>query len=218
MLIGIIAILSIIPSMYYHYYYLNDKQKPQNVGVLIRNKWITAYFTIFCAAAGIMLIVISVKENASWAVCVRQQLVMYISSLIAAIDYKVKKVPNVLVAALLLVWMLFLGISAVMDSSFSMLGSRLLQALGGFLTGGFILLVCMLLSRGGIGAGDVKLIAILGLFYGMIGILNILFYSCLFAAVISIVLLVAKKLRIKDSIPMTPFILMALCTYTIMSI
>ncbi len=216
--IGIIALLSIIPSMYYYFYYLTDKQKPENIQILLRNRWVTLYFAVFAAAAAAMLIYVSVKENASWIVCIRQQLVLSVAAVIAAIDFKVKKVPNFLAAVLILVWMVFFIIHIIAGEGFSTLGQRFLQALIGFLTGGIILLVCMLVSRGGIGAGDVKLIAVLGLFYGMIGILNILFYSCLFAVVISVFLLVAKKLKLKDSVPMTPFILMALCTYTIMSI
>lgn len=217
-IIGIIAVLCIIPSMYYHYYYLNNNKKPERISTLMKSMGTSVYFILLNAVVGGVLIFISIKENASWVVCLRQQLVMSIAAIVAAIDFKVKKVPNVLVAALLLVWIVFLFISVSSGADFSAIGSRLVQALGGFLTGGLILFVCMLISRGGLGAGDVKLIAVLGLFYGMIGILNILFYSCLFAAVISIVLLAAKKLHMKDSVPMTPFILMALFTYTIMSI
>ena len=209
---------SMIPSLYYRYCYLHESQKPEKIQILLTEKKSGIILTLLNLAVGVMMIVLSIKNAASWQVVLEQQILLHVLIAAAGIDYSVKKIPNILVAVMLLVWIVFLGIDFVQDPDFSSIGTRLLQALGGFLTGGIILLIFMLLSRGGVGAGDVKLVAVLGLFYGMIGILNILFYSCLFAAIISIILLVAKKLRLKDTVAMSPFILMAVSAYNLMSI
>ncbi len=80
--------------------------------------------------------------------------------------------------------------------------------LGAVLAGGVFLLVAIL-SRGGMGGGDIKLIAALGLFFGIKQILLTLVLSILIGAIISAFLLLTKKKSSKDAIPFGPFIAMA---------
>lgn len=63
-----------------------------------------------------------------------------------------------------------------------------------------------LVTRGGIGGGDVKLVAVSGLYVGFPGIMYATLYGFALASLYSIVLMMMKKLSKKDFIPFGPFI------------
>ena len=71
--------------------------------------------------------------------------------------------------------------------------------------GGVILAVAMLLSRKGVGMGDVKLFITIGAYVGSMEIIATLFYTFVVSAVVGIVLLLMKKVKLRDSVPMAPF-------------
>lgn len=83
----------------------------------------------------------------------------------------------------------------------------LISALGGAVTGGILFGICYLLSRGGIGAGDVKLFIVIGFFTNSRVVMVIAFLSVCVAAIYSIVQLVRKKTDMKKTIPFGPFVL-----------
>lgn len=67
--------------------------------------------------------------------------------------------------------------------------------------------VCLLITRKGIGMGDVKLFVLMGAFQGIIGVMSSMAATLLIAFVYGICLLVLKKKDRKDSIPFAPCIL-----------
>ena len=84
-------------------------------------------------------------------------------------------------------------------------GSLTFMALG-FITGGLPMLTVYLVSRGGMGAGDVKLSALMGVFLGWKLVLAALFLAFLSGAVTGILLLAAGLKGRKDPIPFGPFL------------
>ena len=91
--------------------------------------------------------------------------------------------------------------------------SRNVQALGtmadglaGFLTGGLIFWLVYAISRGGLGGGDVKLAATSGLYLGLDGVLSMMLYGSVLAASTGVVLILLKKIKPKDQIPLVPFL------------
>ena len=76
---------------------------------------------------------------------------------------------------------------------------------GGFICGG-ILLVVAIVSRGGMGGGDIKFAAALGLWLGCKMALFGLFLAFIFGGVVSCVLLILRINGRKDMIPYGPFI------------
>ncbi|AIF43210.1 A24 family peptidase [Virgibacillus sp. SK37] len=80
---------------------------------------------------------------------------------------------------------------------------------------GFVLLAAIILiSRGGMGAGDMKLFGLLGIVLGVKGVLLAFFLSCMIGAIIGIILLVSGKIDRKQPIPFGPYIVAAsLITY-----
>ena len=86
---------------------------------------------------------------------------------------------------------------------------NLLYNLGGLLIGGGFFLLIAVVSKGGMGGGDIKLMGMLGLWLGIQGILMTMFFSFIIGAVISILLLAAKHKNRKEAIPFGPFIAIA---------
>ena len=72
--------------------------------------------------------------------------------------------------------------------------------------GGGLLLLLAILSRGGMGGGDVKFAAALGFWLGWPGILLGLFLGFVLGGLISVLLLVTRLRGRKDFIPFGPFI------------
>lgn len=69
-----------------------------------------------------------------------------------------------------------------------------------------ILAVIAIISKGGIGGGDIKLLALLGFILGFKMILLAFFLACFFGSVISLILLFFGMIRKKEPIPFAPFI------------
>ncbi|MEH6993666.1 prepilin peptidase [Neobacillus drentensis] len=80
------------------------------------------------------------------------------------------------------------------------------DSLLGAVTGFTLLLVIALISKGGIGMGDVKLYALLGFVLGFKLVLLSFFLSTLFGAVIGGFALIFKIVKRKQPIPFGPFI------------
>jgi leader peptidase (prepilin peptidase)/N-methyltransferase len=64
-----------------------------------------------------------------------------------------------------------------------------------------------LAKREGLGMGDVKLFAVLGVFFGPQEIMEILFLSSLLGSIIGILLIVFKKMSKDQGIPFGPYII-----------
>ncbi|WP_240510141.1 prepilin peptidase [Virgibacillus profundi] len=80
--------------------------------------------------------------------------------------------------------------------------------LGGLI--GFVLLAAIILiSRGGMGAGDMKLFGVLGIVLGVDKILLAFFLACLIGSITSILLLIFKLIKRKQPVPFGPYIVIA---------
>lgn len=130
-----------------------------------------------------------------------------ISSILLAIvfiDLKEMIIPDSLVLSVLILSLIHksvnyfaYGISWDLASSF----------LGLFIAGG-IFFAIVVLSRGGMGGGDVTLIAALGFILGFKYIILNIFLAFILGALISVFLLVTKLKTRKDPIPFGPFIIL----------
>ncbi len=75
--------------------------------------------------------------------------------------------------------------------------------LGAVIGGGFLYLIdkvaLLVLKKRGMGFGDVKLIALLGAFFGLKAVLFIIFVSCLIGSVVGVIFIMASKRKQQDS-------------------
>ena len=86
----------------------------------------------------------------------------------------------------------------------------ILQAVMGFLNGGLILLAAAWITHGGIGGGDIKLAALLGLLFGTRGVCLILFIAAISA--LAFVLLISGRNRSSPcACPLSHFFFWVLC-------
>ena len=126
---------------------------------------------------------------------------------LALIDIDTKRLPNVLVAPALVTGVVLLGVAAVLRSDWTAL---LGAAIGG--AGLFAMyLVLALVSRGGMGMGDVKLAAVLGLYLGFLGWGNLLvgaFAAFVFGGVFGLVLMLIRRAGRKSTIPFGPWMIL----------
>ncbi len=121
---------------------------------------------------------------------------------LARTDIRKRIIPNRYLAGLLILRSVILFFSLV--SPETALYSAADSAAG--LTAGFVItLIMYILSKNGLGAGDVKMFAVIGYFAGLTGILDILLYTCIFCFLFSALFLLLKKCSLKSSIPMAPF-------------
>lgn len=71
--------------------------------------------------------------------------------------------------------------------------------------GGGIFLTIALLTGGGLGGGDIKLVAALGIWLGSEKLLNVVIISCILAGISAIILILAKKKSRKDFFAYGPY-------------
>lgn len=127
---------------------------------------------------------------------------------VLTIDFKEHIIPDRLILILFEIGMLFSIIEGF--DSLNIFVDRILGMVIGFGIFGIITLIGGLLAKKkAMGYGDVKLMAALGLIFGEIGILMIIVIAFLIAALVSIVLLVAKKKKFTEYIAFGPYISIA---------
>ena len=93
----------------------------------------------------------------------------------------------------------------------------ILKTCFGGLVGFFLLLIIAVTTNGGIGGGDIKLVTVLGLYYGVLGLCQILILSCL-SAFFAVLL---YRLRYKSkptAIPFAPFLFLGCVFYEFLSL
>jgi leader peptidase (prepilin peptidase)/N-methyltransferase len=80
------------------------------------------------------------------------------------------------------------------------------SALLGATVGGGLFLLIAIMSRGGMGGGDIKLTAMIGAFLGWQGVFVTIFLAALSGAISGLFLIVVKKRGRKDALPFGPFL------------
>ena len=120
--------------------------------------------------------------------------------LISLIDYKTQIIPDGLV-----------GVISVSGALYNLLyvPQGIMDMLLGVAVGFAVMLLIFLISRGGMGGGDVKLSAAVGLWLGVEGTLLFLLLAFIIGGVISLLLLASSVKSKGDAIPFGPFLCLA---------
>lgn len=189
------------------YNYLNKKKWntiDKNLLKMSRNKII--YLSIGFLISTILVVLFQVIYRQPFLTQIKLLILINIIIPCAATDYRVHKIPNqFIVFALALRVVVFV---AEIISSFSAGISTLIDsAIGAGIVAGFFFLI-LLIFKNSIGMGDVKLFAIMGLYQGLWGTVNSVFFSLLVSFLVAIFLLITKKKGRKDVISFGPSILL----------
>lgn len=125
---------------------------------------------------------------------------------IAAVDSRTNTIPNRFLLFALALRVVFAVVDFILYGRFAL--TTMSDALLGALAIGFFFLILMFAFKGSVGMGDVKLFALMGLYQGLWGVINSVFFSLVASFFVSILLLVTKKKTRKDVIPFAPSILL----------
>ncbi len=200
-------------SVWYQKAYI-DNAKPKLMDALKTHKKMYALITLLYLGMTGFLLATQDSKQLHTDLLIQNLLLWEGLVCLAVTDMRVKKIPNTVTLLLLIVRCAFMAYGVLVKQDDLM--NTLLASLIGLLFGGGFILICMLLSRGGIGAGDLKIFAVIGLYFGLLGVMQIMIYALFFSAIWAIGLLISKKAKMKSTLPMAPFILAGLTVYYIL--
>jgi leader peptidase (prepilin peptidase)/N-methyltransferase len=130
-----------------------------------------------------------------------------VSIALALIDLDTKRLPNAIVVPALVAGILLLAAAALVRGDVLALAGAAIGGAGLFA----LYLILALVSRGGMGMGDVKLAAVLGLYLGFLGWGNLLvgaFAAFVFGGVFGLVLMLIRRAGRKTAIPFGPWMIL----------
>lgn len=153
----------------------------------------------------LVLIMLLCVYDVSWIFAVKR--IVFCATLwpIALVDYRQHIIPN----KILLILLVSRAVIAVCEFV-SNPKSAITELLSGLIASVAILVVlCLtrLLIKDGVGFGDIKLFAVLGLFFGIQGAVSAIFMSFVMSFLASVFLLVSKRKNKKEQIAFGPSIL-----------
>ena len=128
------------------------------------------------------------------------------------IDLKFQIIPNRLTLTIFETGLVFTFVKTLLITGGGI--NIFIDSMVGMIVGGGIFLIITLIGgaiagKEAMGFGDVKLMGALGLFFGWLNIILISVMSFLFAAVVSIIILISRKKKFSEYIPFGPFIVVA---------
>lgn len=132
-------------------------------------------------------------------------LISSILIVISFIDLNHGIIPNFLNIIILILGIIYRFINFILYD----IPLDLIDGILGFSISSFAFIVIIIVSKGGMGFGDFKLIGVLGFLLGIKKILLNIFLAFLVGSIVSIFLLVFKIKKRTDSIPFGPFICIA---------
>jgi leader peptidase (prepilin peptidase)/N-methyltransferase len=166
---------------------------------------ISARYPLVEAGTALLFVAVAARLGPTWALPAYLYLAA-VSVALALIDIDVRRLPNAIVLPSYLVGALLLVPPAVAGADWWPLGRGLLAmvVLGG------LYLALATAYRGGMGLGDVKLAALLGLYLGWLGWTPVLvgtFAGFLLGGGFGVVLLAARRADRRTAVPFGPFML-----------
>ena len=169
---------------------------------LTRNKIL--YLCMGVAAIGVLITLFETLYFLNIVSQVKLLSLVLIILPIAAVDFREQKIPNKLLKAAIVIRIVIYIVEFIVSvpAAFNTLKDNLL---GAIVIGAFFLLL-LLVFKNSIGMGDIKLFAVMGLYQGLWGTINSVFFSLMVSFVLSVVLLVTKKKVRKDTISFGPSI------------
>lgn len=136
---------------------------------------------------------------------IRSAAVLCALTLSSITDLRLKLIPNIFSLSLIIFWvvetiaeLVFFNADIVITVGSSLVGG---------LFGGGLLLIGRLISRNGMGMGDVKIMFAAGLLLRFDRAFGLIFWALLFALICGILLMIIKKVKSSSTLCMAPFFL-----------
>lgn len=122
-------------------------------------------------------------------------LMMPMLTIISMEDIAAKRVSNKILILMLGIGVLFALVS----------GAAVVPTLLAPVIYGVVFIVMSLVSKGGLGMGDAKLMAVMSVYYGIVGMFSVLFAASVIECLISVMVLIRTK-NMRSEIPFVPAI------------
>lgn len=124
----------------------------------------------------------------------------------ACFDYREHRIPNIfpLSIAIAAVLLLGLGVLAEQVGAIAYITTGVVSSV----VCGLILVVASVITKQGIGAGDIKLICAIALIAGVYTVMGTLFFGVLACSIYGIIALILKKKSVSSAVPFGPFLLL----------
>jgi len=151
----------------------------------------------------IALLLVRIRNLDPLQLLLRELLILFVY-IACVTDIKEKRVPNRLVLTMLAAWVIVLVPYLFFQTDRAL--STILSGLIGFGLSGVLFLLVYLISRHGLGGGDVKLMAVSGLYLGFGGVLPTMLIGSVLSAITALILIISKKMDAKGTLPLVPFL------------
>lgn len=125
-------------------------------------------------------------------------------TVLCQIDRKMHIIPNRLLLIMLGGWLTVIAAAVIFETEFGI--ALAFTGIGGALIAGAAFFLCYLISQRQIGGGDVKLSLIMGLYLTNARVMGAVIYGVFACCLYTVVLLMIKKITLKDGIPLVPFL------------
>ena len=125
-------------------------------------------------------------------------------SVLTVTDLKEKRIPNRVLLIMLGVWAVYILANMAVDLSIALRLAAM--GFGGMIFNGIVFIIGYFLTKKKLGGGDVKLAAVLGLFFTTEKSFGVLLYGLILCSLVSAGLLIAKKTKAGAQIPLCPFL------------
>ena len=160
------------------------------------NEPISARYPAVECISGVLFVLLYLKFGLSMTFIVYGLLTLALL-IVALIDLDHKIIPNIITLP---------GMVVGLGLSIGVLPITPLASLSGLIVGGAIFYIIALISKGGMGGGDIKLIAMIGTFLGLQGGMFTIFASALLGSIVGLMLILLGKKGRKDRVPFGPFL------------
>ena len=174
------------------------------MSVILPSKIIKSILPYAALPAIIAVVYIMQSERLHTAVLLNYMIIVFFGYIAAIGDVKTKHIPNALILSKLMVWACITALHTFVDIQSAI--PLIVNSALGFVVSGVLFLTVYLVSRKGLGGGDVKFMAAAGLYLGVSGSLTATFVGATLAAVVGLALIALKKIGRKDTLPLAPFL------------
>ena len=182
-------------------------QEPYGLNFVQHNKLIISKSVVLVSAGTVVMVLLLhiLKWNHySLPEMILNVVLLWCMAVLTVTDHKIQIIPNQFLKVLLIIDILILGIYCLVDIEGGLYLS--IQCVLGGVISGIVFFVCYFLSKSQLGAGDVKLAMIIGLYLGAERALDAFLYGTVICCVYSLVQVARKRLSWKDGVPMVPFL------------
>jgi prepilin signal peptidase PulO-like enzyme (type II secretory pathway) len=162
-------------------------------------------YSIICIISSIICFLVFSNYNYELVKILSYIVLINALILLAYIDYKQKIIPNKILMSMIVIRLIFITVEAILYKN--MIYSIILSSFLGLVAGGGTFLLAAFIIKNSIGMGDVKLVAVIGLYVGIGDLFSCIILSLLISLIVGVILILSKKINSKDFIPFAPFLM-----------